>query len=159
MRKIILAILIMIAITFIGLYTNNNLKNKIILKNESSSNILTTNALTMMYETEIDSGEYQVSNGVSWSTDEYKFNEELSKASEETKNKYANFEVENRRIDTEITEFYLSNINTYGFFLPSPNKRLDFSRSIYFVYDNILYAFFTNKPLQAEEVVELLKTF
>ena len=80
-------------------------------------------------------------------------------ASEETKNKYANFEVENRRIDTEITEFYLSNINTYGFFLPSPNKRLDFSRSIYFVYDNILYAFFTNKPLQAEEVVELLKTF
>lgn len=80
-------------------------------------------------------------------------------ASEETKNKYANFEVENRRIDTEITEFYLSKINTYGFFLPSPNKRLDFSRSIYFVYDNILYAFFTNKPLQAEEVVELLKTF
>lgn len=80
-------------------------------------------------------------------------------ASEETKNKYANFEVENRRIDTEITEFYLSNINTYGFFLPSPNKRLDFSRSIYFVYDNILYVFFTNKPLQAEEVVELLKTF
>lgn len=79
MRKIILAILIMIAITFIGLYTNNNLKNKIILKNESSSNILITNALTMMYETEIDSGEYQVSNGVSWSTDEYKFNEELSK--------------------------------------------------------------------------------
>ena len=80
-------------------------------------------------------------------------------ASDETKNKYANFEVENRRIDTEITEFYLSNINTYGFFLPSPNKRLDFSRSIYFVYDNILYVFFTNKPLQAEEVVELLKTF
>lgn len=80
-------------------------------------------------------------------------------ASEETKNKYANFEVENRRIDTEITEFYLSNINTYGFFLPSPNKRLDFSRSIYFVYDNILYVFFTNKPLQAEEVIELLKTF
>lgn len=80
-------------------------------------------------------------------------------ASEETKNKYANFEVENRRIDTEITEFYLSNINTYGFFLPSPNKRLDFSRSIYFVYDNILYVFFTNKPLQAEEVVELLETF
>ena len=46
---------------------------------ESNRSVVNTNALTMMYETEAGSGEYQVSSDTSWPTDGYTFNETLSK--------------------------------------------------------------------------------
>ena len=46
---------------------------------ESNRSVVNTNALTMMYETETGSGEYQVSSDTSWPTDGYTFNETLSK--------------------------------------------------------------------------------
>ena len=46
---------------------------------ESNRSVVNTNALTMMYETEAGSGEYQVSSDTSWPTNGYTFNETLSK--------------------------------------------------------------------------------
>ncbi len=54
-------------------------EDKVILENEKSSNkIISSNALTMMYETETGSGEYQVSSDTSWPQEGYIFNEQLS---------------------------------------------------------------------------------
>lgn len=69
-------ILVVIAIIVI-LLTNNN-TSKIIINNEESKQLINTNALTMMYETEAGSGEYQVSSDTTWPQDGYIFNERLS---------------------------------------------------------------------------------
>ena len=53
--------------------------NKIIYTDKKSNQIINTNALTMMYETEADSGEYQVSSDTIWPHDGYTFNETLSR--------------------------------------------------------------------------------
>ena len=46
---------------------------------KSDKSVISTNALTMMYETEYQSGEYQVSSDTTWPQDGYVFNETLSK--------------------------------------------------------------------------------
>ena len=54
---------------------------KYVLESESGSNqkIVSSNSLTMMYETEYQSGEYQVSSDSVWPESGYIFNENLSK--------------------------------------------------------------------------------
>ena len=49
-----------------------------VLENSSESRNFNTNALTMMYETGVDSGEYQVASDDMWPQDGYLFNESLS---------------------------------------------------------------------------------
>lgn len=59
-----------------------NLKydNAVIIENEKSrTTVKNTNALTMMYETEANSGEYQVLDSDTWIQDGYIFNNELSR--------------------------------------------------------------------------------
>lgn len=56
-----------------------------IFENSINDYIIKTNALTMMYETEVGSGEYQISNDNSWPGDEYVFNETLSKCENASK--------------------------------------------------------------------------
>ena len=51
--------------------------NNTILKSENNM-VVSENMLTMMYETEADSGEYQVSSDITWPQDGYVFNESLS---------------------------------------------------------------------------------
>ena len=51
--------------------------NNTILKSENNM-VVSENTLTMMYETEADSGEYQVSSDTTWPQDGYVFNESLS---------------------------------------------------------------------------------
>lgn len=46
--------------------------------NEESNQIVNSNALTMMYETEAGSGEYQVTSDTTWPQEGYVFNEQLS---------------------------------------------------------------------------------
>ena len=46
--------------------------------NASDNRVISSNALTMMYETEAGSGEYQVSSDTTWPQEGYIFNEELS---------------------------------------------------------------------------------
>ena len=64
-------------IIFTVIILGNN--KRIIIENSINDQIIKTNALTMMYETEVGSGEYQVSNENVWPGDEYIFNEILSK--------------------------------------------------------------------------------
>ena len=76
-----LFILSIVGVSIIGLtllYDKEN--NKTILENtDINSQIINNNALTMMYETEAGSGEYQVSSDTSWPQSGYVFNETLSK--------------------------------------------------------------------------------
>ncbi len=75
---LIFLILLLLVIIF-TLLTFNNV-NKVVISSESISknNIINSNTLTMMYETEADSGEYQVSSDTTWPEDGYIFNSELS---------------------------------------------------------------------------------
>ena len=52
--------------------------DKYVLESKSSNQKVSTNALTMMYETEENSGEYQVSSDTTWPQEGYVFNSELS---------------------------------------------------------------------------------
>ena len=68
-----------VLLTFIiGIYYYSN-NNGFVLQDEVGNQIINTNALTMMYETEYQSGEYQVSSDTLWPQDGYTFNAELSR--------------------------------------------------------------------------------
>lgn len=64
-RKIIMIstifIICLISIVFIQ---NNNQKNDILIS-KKEENIISSNAISMLYETEVGSGEYQISNDTS----------------------------------------------------------------------------------------------
>lgn len=76
-----LFILSIVGVSIIGLtLLYDKETNKTILENtDINSQIINNNALTMMYETEAGSGEYQVSSDTSWPQSGYVFNETLSK--------------------------------------------------------------------------------
>lgn len=77
-EKIALGLVIISTACIIAtLFFNNH--NNVIIENEDSNQIINTNALTMMYETEAGSGEYQLSNDNACPGEEYIFNETLSK--------------------------------------------------------------------------------
>ena len=79
-KILILSSLIMfvLIVSIVTLFYSDN--DKAIFESGSISNnrIVSSNALTMMYETSSGSGEYQVSNDTTWPTDGYIFNTELS---------------------------------------------------------------------------------
>lgn len=76
--KKILIILSVLVLSIIAIFYNNYNNDKIVLTNNSNQKIINSNSLTMMYETDYDSGEYQVSSDTTWPTDGYIFNETLS---------------------------------------------------------------------------------
>ncbi len=79
MRKVVF-IISLIFCFFIYLVVINLSNNKRdILENSTNNQIIKSDALTMMYETDVGSGEYQVSTDSEWLGDEYIFNETLSK--------------------------------------------------------------------------------
>ena len=69
-------LIVIISIIALLIYNDTNFK---IYTNVNNSQIINDNALTMMYETEAGSGEYQVSSDTTWPHDEYTFNETLSR--------------------------------------------------------------------------------
>ena len=77
-RIIIFSIIVLIVVLSV-LILNFNEDNKIIYTDVESNQIMNTNALTMMYETEAGSGEYTVSTETTWPQEGYIFNETLSK--------------------------------------------------------------------------------
>lgn len=79
MKKIILIIFLILSIG-IGIIVINNQMNtsKNILASESKNALKANNAITMMYETDIGSGEYQTTTDTTWPQDGYIFNERLS---------------------------------------------------------------------------------
>ena len=52
---------------------------RVVISNEESEQLMNTNALTMMYEIEASSGEYQVTSDTTWPQEGYVFNDRLSK--------------------------------------------------------------------------------
>ena len=81
-KKNIAFILSSITLCLLILMSIVNLQNtdKNILENSKESNkIVKNNTLTMMYETDYQSGEYQVSSDTTWPQEGYTFNESLSK--------------------------------------------------------------------------------
>lgn len=74
----ILGVLILLSLIVIILYFVNYIPNRKIIMDETSNNFISSKALTMMYETEYDSGEYQASSDSNWPTDGYTFNDSLS---------------------------------------------------------------------------------
>ena len=75
-KIVIFSIVIVILFLVISLLRNNN---KTVLINDKENNyLINSNAITMMYETETGSGEYQTTTDTSWPQEGYIFNERLS---------------------------------------------------------------------------------
>ena len=81
-KKFLIGVISVLLILSVSLYIfiNDSSTQKIVISNDDSNKrIVNNNALTMMYETEAGSGEYQVSSDTMWPQDGYIFNETLSK--------------------------------------------------------------------------------
>ena len=79
MKKVLLisGILLTFVIGVYFYYYSDSQKS--VLENSKSKQIINSNSLTMMYETEYQSGEYQVSTETTWPQEGYTFNESISK--------------------------------------------------------------------------------
>ena len=79
-KYLIISISILLVLTTcLYVFISDNNEKLIISSEENNKNILNTNALTMMYETGYQSGEYQVSSDTSWPQNGYTFNATLSR--------------------------------------------------------------------------------
>ena len=76
-KFLVISLLIIVLPLVLILFYDNNYHE--IITNSNYNSIKNTNTLNMMYETEYDSGEYQVSNDTTWPESGYIFNAELSK--------------------------------------------------------------------------------
>ena len=79
MRKIIFIISLIVCFFLYLVVINLSNNERGILENSINDQIIKSNALTMMYETDVGSGEYMISNNTIWPQDGYVFNETLSK--------------------------------------------------------------------------------
>ena len=77
--KIIILAIFLLFIILVCFASNMYDNNKVIIENEKIDSIIKSNAITMMYETEVGSGEYQVSSDTTWPQEGYTFNERVSK--------------------------------------------------------------------------------
>ena len=79
-KNFLFIILILFTLIFMLLIYLYQIPDKNIIMNDTDDNksVVQSNALTMMYETEAGSGEYQVTSDTTWPQDGYIFNEELS---------------------------------------------------------------------------------
>lgn len=79
-KYLIISISILLVLsTCLYVFISGNTNRVVISSEKINENILNTNALTMMYETDYQSGEYQVSSDSAWPESGYVFNETLSK--------------------------------------------------------------------------------
>ena len=79
-KLLVFSSIIVCLLAIVLIVSNFDGSERIIFENnEESKQLMNTNALTMMYETEVGSGEYQVSSDTTWPQDGYVFNETLSK--------------------------------------------------------------------------------
>ena len=96
MRKSVIVFCIIVLASTILITVYNKTDNKKILENENNStHVINNNSLTMMYETEYESGEYQVSSDTTWPQEGYTFNERVSKCENGSK---LTWDDENKRV-------------------------------------------------------------
>lgn len=67
--------IILVFVIVIKIMPNYNQKKEILENNKSNNYLINSNAITMMYETEAGSGEYQTTTDTSWPQEGYVFNE------------------------------------------------------------------------------------
>ena len=79
MKYFKICIIFLIILVCIFIKTIIPKEEKVVLKSKKINNIISANAISMLYETEAGSGEYQISNDTSWPSSGYIFNERLSK--------------------------------------------------------------------------------
>ena len=79
-KKVIIGIISVLVVISGCLFVMFNSSNKsyYVITNNNEEKIMNTNALTMMYETEAGSGEYQVTSDTTWPQEGYVFNKQLS---------------------------------------------------------------------------------
>ena len=76
--------LITITLVIINFVNSDNVIYESDNANAGDNRVISSNALTMMYETEAGSGEYQVTSDTTWPQEGYTFNETLSKCENES---------------------------------------------------------------------------
>ena len=79
-KKVIIGIVSILMVITGSLFVMFNSSNRSyeVITNDKEERKVNTNALTMMYETEVGSGEYTVASDNAWPQDGYTFNERLS---------------------------------------------------------------------------------
>ena len=80
-NKAMICVLLVIFCKFFIIYIQKKYfikKENIILKNDTGVHVINSNAITMMYETALGSGEYETTTDTSWPQEGYVFNERLS---------------------------------------------------------------------------------
>ena len=79
-KKVIIGIVSILMVITGSLFVMFNSSNRSyeVITNDKEERKVNTNALTMMYETEVGSGEYTVASDNTWPQDGYVFNERLS---------------------------------------------------------------------------------
>lgn len=81
-------------------------------------------------------------------------------ASYETKNKFKNYNIiYSTGGYLEAQEFIANNINTTGYYFLSPSKNIPLRKELVFVNNNILYEFSANKPVEIEELLNIINEF
>lgn len=82
-KNIILGVLsvftVFMIVLIVGIYQRNNFSHNVILNAKETEGLKKVNTLSMMYETEANSGIYELSDAVGWPGEGYVFNENLSK--------------------------------------------------------------------------------
>ncbi len=96
-KLLVLSGIIVCLIAIVLIVNNFDDSSKIIYESsgENRKTIINSNALTMMYEIDYQSGEYQVSSDTVWPEDGYTFNETLSKCENGSK---LSWDDENKRV-------------------------------------------------------------
>lgn len=77
-KVVMICVLLVIFCTFFLIYMQKKYfikEENVILKNDTKTHIINSNAITMMYETVSGSGEYQTITDTSWPQEGYIFNE------------------------------------------------------------------------------------
>ena len=79
-KYLIISISVLLVLTTcLYVFMSDNTNRVVISSEEGNKSIVNTNALTMMYETEAESGEYQIASDTVWPESGYTFNETLSR--------------------------------------------------------------------------------
>ena len=78
-KLLVLSVISLVVLSIVLLRENIMLKSKINVDTDNVERVERKDMLSMMLETDIDSGNYELTTRESWPTSGYKFNLELSK--------------------------------------------------------------------------------
>ena len=126
---LISSVLLTIVIGIIVFYNVCN-DNEIIESTNRDNLKVNSNALTMMYEIEADSGEYQVSSDIMWPQEGYTFNAELSKCKNGSK---LSWDDENKRVVMQAN----TSDKCYVYFDKNPLTLADYIINNVYVEDGV----------------------